>query len=83
MSVTLLKNSVYSGNLDRDSVDNLHNLDRANKDELTASDNSMGNSGGTTEVRIRTQLSTNLYRLRFGSALPENTKYGVSTEKII
>jgi hypothetical protein len=50
----------------------------ASSDVLTASDNSMGNSGGTTEVRISVHSKNNLYRLRFGFSVPEQKNKGVS-----
>ena len=49
----------------------LPNFVKAIREELTASDNSIGNSGGTTDVNIRVHSKNNLYRLRFGSAEPE------------
>jgi len=48
-----------------DSVENLPNLDSATSDALTASDNSMGNSGGTTLVMTRIQSSNNFDFFRF------------------
>jgi hypothetical protein len=49
-----------------------HTLRRASatSEALTAMVSSMGNSGGTTEVRIMTQLSSSLKRSRVGSARP-------------
>ncbi len=44
----------------------------ANKELFTASDNSMGNSGGTTDVKISVHSRNNLYRFLFGSSVPEN-----------
>lgn len=41
------------------------NLDNATSDVLTASDNSIGNSGGTTLVITRMQSSSNFDFLRF------------------
>lgn len=39
----------------------LHSLERAKRDVFTAKVNSMGNSGGTTEVRIKIHSKNNLY----------------------
>ena len=47
---------------------------RANNEVLTASDSSIGNSGGTTDVRIRVQFRNNLYLLRFSFLVPTNFK---------
>lgn len=38
----------------------LPNFDRAIKEELTANDNSIGNSGGTTDVKINVHSKNNL-----------------------
>jgi len=42
----------------------------ANRDVLTASDSSIGSSGGTTDVRMRVHSRNNLYLLRDGFSLP-------------
>ena len=41
------------------------------REVFTARDNSMGNSGGTTDVKIKVHSINNLYRLRFASLVPE------------
>ena len=43
------------------------------RDVLTANDNSIGNSGGTTEVKIRVHSRNNLYLFRSGFSIPINT----------
>lgn len=45
-------------------------LARAMRDVLTARDNSIGSSGGTTEVRMRVHSRNNLYRFLLGSLVP-------------
>ena len=40
------------------------------KELLTASDSSIGNSGGTTEVNIKVHSRKSLYLLRDGSSVP-------------
>lgn len=52
----------------------LHNFDNAKSDVFTANDNSIGNSGGTTDVIINAHSRTNLYLLRLGSSVPETRK---------
>ena len=52
----------------------IHSLDSAKSDVLTARDNSIGNSGGTTEVRMRVHSRNSLYLLRVGFSLPKNQK---------
>ena len=47
-----------------------HNLVNANSDVLTANDSSMGNSGGTTEVKINVHSRNNLYLFLLGSSVP-------------
>jgi hypothetical protein len=49
----------------------LRSLTKAINDVLTARDNSIGNSGGTTDVKINVHSMNNLYRLRFGSFVPK------------
>ena len=49
----------------------LRSLTKAINDVLTANDNSIGNSGGTTDVKIKVHSMNNLYRFRFGSFVPE------------
>ena len=44
---------------------------RASKLELTASDSSIGSSGGTTDVNINVHSKNNLYLFRSGSSVPE------------
>ena len=39
-------------------------------DVLTANDNSIGNSGGTTDVNIRVHSKNNLYLFLSGSSVP-------------
>lgn len=46
-------------------------LARAMREVLTASESSMGNSGGTTDVRIRVHSRNSLYLFLFGSFVPE------------
>jgi len=46
------------------------NFDNATRDVFTASDSSIGNSGGTTEVKIRVHSKNNLYLFLVGSSLP-------------
>lgn len=53
------------------SVQNTPNFDNANSDVFTANDNSIGNSGGTTDVKISVHSKNNLYLFLFGSSLPE------------
>lgn len=53
------------------SVQKTPNFDRAMSEEFTAKDSSMGNSGGTTEVRIKVHSKKSLYLFLFGSSLPE------------
>lgn len=53
---------------------NLQSLTRANRDELTASDNSIGSSGGTTDVRIRVHSRNSLYLFLLGSLVPIKTQ---------
>ena len=52
------------------SVQNIPRRERASNDVLTAMDNSIGNSGGITEVMISEQPSKSLYLLRVGSSRP-------------
>lgn len=47
------------------------NFVRATRDVLTANDNSIGSSGGTTDVRINVHSRNSLYLFLFGSSLPE------------
>lgn len=46
-------------------------LASAMRDVLTASESSMGNSGGTTDVRIRVHSRKSLYLFLLGSFVPE------------
>ena len=50
------------------------NLWRANNDELTANDNSMGSSGGTTDVKINVHSKKSLYRFLFGFSVPRKRR---------
>lgn len=50
----------------------LPNFDNATKDALTARDNSMGSSGGTTLVMINTQ-SSNSFDFFMSLSIPEIT----------
>lgn len=52
------------------SVQNIPRRANAIRDVLTAIDNSIGNSGGITEVMINEQLSNSLYLLLVGSSSP-------------
>lgn len=52
------------------SVQNIPRRARAINDVLTAMDNSIGNSGGITEVMIIEQPSKSLYLLLVGSSRP-------------
>lgn len=52
------------------SVQNIPRRERASNDVLTAIDNSIGNSGGITEVMIIEQPSKSLYLLLVGSSRP-------------
>ena len=49
----------------------LPNLDNAKREVFTASDNSIGSSGGTTDVKINVHSKNNLYLFLWGSSLPE------------
>lgn len=53
------------------SVQNTFSLDSDNKDVLTAKLNSIGNSGGTTEVKIKVHSKNNLYLFLSSSSLPK------------
>lgn len=55
------------------SVQNTPSFDRANRDVLTANDNSIGSSGGTTDVKISVHSKNNLYLFLVGSSLPIKT----------
>jgi hypothetical protein len=48
----------------------LPNFDSDRRDVLTASDSSMGNSGGTTDVRMRAHSRNSLYLFLVGSSEP-------------
>lgn len=52
------------------SVQKTKSLLRASKDELTAKESSIGNSGGTTDVRISVHSKNNLYRFLLGFSVP-------------
>ena len=52
------------------SVQNIPRRANAIREVLTAIDNSIGNSGGITEVIISEQLKKNLYLLIVGSSSP-------------
>ena len=52
------------------SVQKTRPLLKAARELVTASDSSMGSSGGTTEVTIMMQCSMSLKRLRDGSTKP-------------
>lgn len=43
---------------------------RAIREEFTANDNSMGNSGGITDVKIKTHSKNSLYLFLFGFSTP-------------
>ena len=51
-------------------LQNPQSFERARSEVLTASDSSMGSSGGTTEVRMRVHSRNNLYLFRDGFLLP-------------
>ena len=55
-------------------LSNLHNLVNASSDVLTASDNSIGSSGGTTDVKIRVHSKNSLYLSLLGSLVPVKTQ---------
>lgn len=55
-------------------MNQLPSFDNAISEELTANDNSIGSSGGTTDVRISVHSKNSLYLLRFGSAEPKDHK---------
>jgi len=57
------------------SVHQMPHRARATRDALTAIVNSIGSSGGTTEVTIMTQLRYSLNRSRPGSASPARRTY--------
>lgn len=46
----------------------------ANSEVLTAKESSIGNSGGTTEVKMMVHSKNNLYRFLSGSMVPANEK---------
>ena len=48
----------------------LPNFDNDSSDVLTAKDNSIGSSGGTTDVKMRAHSKNSLYRFLFGSSEP-------------
>jgi len=48
----------------------LPNFDSDSNDVLTANDNSMGNSGGTTDVRMSAHSRNSLYLFLVGSSEP-------------
>ena len=52
------------------SIQNIPHCTNAIRDVLTAIDNSIGNSGGITEVIISEQLKKSLYLLLVGSSSP-------------
>ena len=58
------------------------NLWRANNDELTANDSSMGSSGGTTDVRINVHSKNSLYRFLFGFSVPTSRLYNQYKDKV-
>ena len=49
----------------------IHSLVSASNDVFTASDNSIGNSGGTTDVKIKVHSKNSLYLLRVSSFVPK------------
>lgn len=51
-------------------LQNAQSLERARSEVLTASDSSMGSSGGTTDVRMSVHSRNNLYLFRDGFLLP-------------
>lgn len=57
------------------SVQKIPRRARAIREVLTAIDNSIGNSGGITEVTISEQLSISLYLLLVGSSSPCKQKH--------
>lgn len=48
----------------------LPNFERAIRDVLTASDSSIGSSGGMTDVKIKVHSKKSLYRFLLGSSQP-------------
>lgn len=66
--VTFPANGIRKG-----SVQKIPRRASAIREVLTAIDNSIGNSGGITEVTIREQLSISLYLLLEGSSSPCST----------
>ncbi len=58
-----------------------HSFASESNDEFTANDNSTGNSGGITDVSIRTHSKNNLYLLRLGSSDPGKGKEKKRKEK--
>ena len=65
MSTTFPANGIRNG-----SVQNMPRLAKAIREVLTAIDNSIGSSGGITEVIISEQLRISLYLLLVGSSSP-------------
>jgi phosphoribosylformimino-5-aminoimidazole carboxamide ribonucleotide (ProFAR) isomerase len=63
--LTFPANGILNG-----SVQKMPRRTNAIKDVLTAIDNSIGSSGGITEVRINEQLKKSLYLLLVGSSSP-------------
>lgn len=57
-----------------DRKENIQSFDSASNDVLTASDNSIGSSGGTTEVKMSVHSRNNLYLFLFGSLVPRLIK---------
>ena len=57
------------------SVQKTDNLVSCKREVLTAKLSSMGNSGGTTLVKIRVHSKNSLYRLRLGSLVPSIQRY--------
>lgn len=49
---------------------NLRSLERASREVFTAKDNSIGSSGGTTDVRIKVHSKNNLYLFLLGFNTP-------------
>ena len=75
---TLPAKGILKGSVQKTSF-----FDRANKEELTAMVNSIGSSGGMTEVTIIVQFRKSLKRLRSGSCRAQFAAEGDALAAII
>ena len=79
VSVPVLSKQQYStfpaNGIRKGSVQNIESFTSCNNDVFTAKDNSIGNSGGTTDVNIKVHSRNNLYLFRSGSSVPFIHKY--------